>query len=166
MRPMPLMPPRVRRIALTAHVLLSVGWFGAVAAFLALAIGGLLAKDDLAARAAYLAMDLTATTVIVPLSLAALATGLTQAMGTRWGLFRHYWILLKLLVTLVATLVLLLHLRPIETLADAAATGAPLADLQGLRVQLVANAAAALAALTATTALAVLKPRGLIRASR
>ena len=42
------------------------------------------------ARAAYLAMELTTWSVIVPLSLAALLTGLFQALGTEWGLFQHY----------------------------------------------------------------------------
>jgi hypothetical protein len=42
------------------------------------------------ARAAYLAMDLTSRFVIVPLARASLLTGLAQALGTPWGLFRHY----------------------------------------------------------------------------
>ena len=41
-------------------------------------------------RGAYLAMDLIGWFVIVPLSLASLLTGLVQALGTTWGLFRHY----------------------------------------------------------------------------
>lgn len=49
-------------------------------------------------RAAALAMGLTAWFVILPLSLAALTTGLVQALGTAWGSFRHYWILFKLLL--------------------------------------------------------------------
>jgi hypothetical protein len=35
------MTPRLRKFALTAHVTSSVGWLGAVAAFLALAVAGL-----------------------------------------------------------------------------------------------------------------------------
>ncbi len=36
-----IMPPQLRKLALTVHVTASVGWLGAVAAFLALAIAGL-----------------------------------------------------------------------------------------------------------------------------
>jgi hypothetical protein len=41
-------------------------------------------------------MELTTWIVIVPLSLAALLTGVVQSLGTPWGLFRHRWIVAKL----------------------------------------------------------------------
>lgn len=154
--------PGVRKLALTAHVSASVGWLGAVAGFLALA--GLTSPDGLKARAAYLSMDVTTQFVIVPLCLAALATGLIQSLGTRWGLFRHYWVLAKLLMTLFATIILLLHTRAIRSMAEAAvhATLAP-GDFRPLRIQLAADAGAALLVLLVVTALAVYKPRGLTR---
>lgn len=58
---------------------------------MALAVSGLTSADVQTVRAAYLAMDLIGWFVIVPLSLASLLTGLVQSLGTRWGLFRHYW---------------------------------------------------------------------------
>ncbi len=113
-------------------------------------------------RAAYLAMDLTAAFVIVPLSFASLLTGLVQSLGTRWGLFRHYWILAKLLITLLATTVLLVHVRLIGYMAGVAAkTIFSGGDLRGLRIQLVANAGAALLALLVATTLSVYKPPGM-----
>jgi hypothetical protein len=54
-----IVPPLPRKFALTAHVTFSVGWLGAVAAFLALAIAGLTSPDAQMVQAAYLAMDLT-----------------------------------------------------------------------------------------------------------
>jgi hypothetical protein len=39
------MTPSIRKLLLTAHITLSVGWFGAVAAFLALAIVGLTSRE-------------------------------------------------------------------------------------------------------------------------
>lgn len=106
------MTPRLRKFALTAHVTSSVGWLGAVAGFLALADAGLTTQDAQMVRAAYVAMELTGWFVIVPLSLASLLTELVQSLGTKWGLFRHYWILVKLLITILATIVLLLHMQP------------------------------------------------------
>ena len=106
------MTPRLRKFALTAHVTSSVGWFGAVAGFLALAITGLAGRDAHRVQAAYLAMESVSWLVIVPLSLASLVTGLAQALGTPWGLFRHYWVVIKLVMTVLATAVLLLHLQP------------------------------------------------------
>ena len=157
-----MMGSAVRKFALTTHVTSSVGWLGAVAAFLALAIGGLTSTDVPLVRAAYLAMEFITWFVIVPFSVASLLTGLVQALGTPWGLFRHYWVMAKLAVTVVATAILLVHTQPIGAVADGALQG-PLAagDLRPLRLQLVADAVAALFALLAATTLSVYKPWGM-----
>jgi len=158
------MPPGVRKLALTTHVMSSVGWLGAVAAFLALAIAGLTSQDALLVRAAYLAMEAVAWFVIVPFSLAALATGLVQSLGTTWGLFRHYWVLLKLLLTLVAAVVLFLQLEPISYLADVAAVRALAPDdLRTARISLVVHAGGGLLVLLVPLTLSVYKPRGRTR---
>jgi hypothetical protein len=158
------MTPRLRKFALTAHVTSSVGWLGAVAGFLALAVTGLSSQDAQMVRAAYLAMELTGWFVIVPLSLASLPTGLIMALGTTWGLFRHYWVLVKLLITILATILLLVHMQPVGHLARVVAeTTLASGELAGLRVQLVADAGAALLALLVATALSVYKPRGMTR---
>jgi Na+-driven multidrug efflux pump len=93
------MTPRLRKFALTAHITLSVGWLGAVVAYLAPAIAGLTSQDAQLVRAASLTMELIGWFVIVPFSLAALLTGLIQSLGTEWGVFRHYWILVTLHLT-------------------------------------------------------------------
>jgi len=156
------MSPRVAKFALTAHVTSSLGWFGSVAAFLALAVAGLTSRDDQMVRAAYLAMHVTAWFVIVPLSLASPLTGLVQSLGTTWGLFRHYWVVAKFVITIPSTLILLLHMNPIGHMARAVAE-ATLAkgELGGIRLQLVANAAAALVVLLVATILSIYKPRGM-----
>ena len=156
------MAPGLRKLALTAHVACSVGWLGAVAGFLALAVAGLSSQVAPVVRSAYLAMDLTAWFVIVPLCFASLLTGLVQSLGTTWGLLRHYWVLAKLLITIVATIVLLLHMQPITHMAVVAADAAlSSADLRRVRIQLVADASAALLALLAATTLSVYKPPGM-----
>ncbi len=156
------MTPHLRRFALTAHVTSSVGWLGAVGAFLALAVAGLTSQDTQMVRATYLAMELTGWFVIVPLSLASLPTGLVMSLGTEWGLFRHYWVLAKLLITVLATILLLVHMQPVGHLARIVAeTTLASGELAGLRVQLVADAGAALLALLVATALSVYKPRGM-----
>ncbi len=157
-----IMTPRLRKFALTAHVVSSVGWLGAVAGFLVLAVAGLTSQDAQMVRAAYLAMELITWFVIVPLSLASLLTGLVQSLGTTWGLSRHYWVVAKLLLTVLATAILLVHTQPISYVARVAAeTTLSSADLRGLRIQLVADAGAALLVLLVTTTLSVYKPRGM-----
>ena len=154
----------VRKAALIAHVTLSVGWLGSVAAFLALAIAGLTTSDPQSVRAAYLAMEIVGWSVIVPLSLASLLSGLVQSLGTVWGLFRHWWVVLKLIMTVLATLVLLIHMQPVGHLANAvrAATLSG-GELHGLRIQLIADAGAATVVLLIATTLSIVKPRGLTR---
>lgn len=162
-----LMTAGVRKAALTAHVASSVGWLGGVAAFLALAVTGLDSADALRVRACYVAMDVITWDVIVPLSVASLLTGVVQALGTTWGLFRHYWVVFKLTLTVVATGILLLHTEPIGEVAELAArTTLSSADVRETRAQLVADAGAALVALLVTTTLSVVKPRGLTRYGR
>jgi hypothetical protein len=156
------MTPGVRKFALTTHVTSSVGWLGAVGAFLALAIAGLGGEDAQIVRATYLAMHLTTWFVIVPLCLASLLTGVVQSLGTTWGLFRHYWIVTKLVLTILATIILLLHTQPIDRVAAVAAqTTLAAGDLRQLRIQLVGDACAALFVLLVTTTLSVYKPWGM-----
>lgn len=156
--------PNLRKFILTTHVTASVGWFGALAVFLAHSLTGFLSQEDYIVRAAALAMGITAWFVILPLSLASLTTGLVQALGTAWGLFRHYWVFFKLVLTVVATAVLLMKLGPISDLADKAAeisfSGA---DHTGLQTSMVIHAAGGLVILLAAIILAIYKPRGMSR---
>jgi hypothetical protein len=156
------MTPGLRKFALTTHITSSVGWVGAVGAFLALAIVGVGSQDAQIVRAAYLAMHVTTWFVIVPLCLAALLTGIVQSLGTTWGLFRHYWIVTKLVLTFLATLILLVHTQPIDRVAAVAAqTTLAFDDLRQVRIQLVGDASAAIFVLLMTTTLSVYKPWGM-----
>lgn len=155
------MTPSIRKLLLTAHVTASVGWVGALSVFFAHALAGVLSDNEYVVRATSVAMGLTAWLVIMPLSIATLVTGVVQALGTAWGLLRHYWILYKLLLTAIATVVLLLKMQPISHLADAAAqAGFSSGDLVGLRTSLTVHAAGGLAVLLTALVLAVYKPSG------
>ncbi len=161
------MTPRLRKLGLIAHISSSVGWLGAVAAFLVLGIAGLTSQDAEMVRGAYLSMNLIGRFVIVPLSLASVATGLVQALGTEWGLFRHTWIFVKLLLTVIATIVLFVKV-PLMGFAARQALEANLtnADLRAAELQLVVHAAGGLLVLLAITTLSVVKPWGRTRYGR
>jgi hypothetical protein len=150
----------LRKFALTAHVTSSVGLLGAIASFLALAIAGLTSRHDTMVQAAYVAMELTASFVIVPLAFAALLTGLIQSLGTRWGLFRHYWVLAKFVLTVFATVIMLLKMKLISYAAGIAGTTLSSGDLRQAGIQLMVHAAAGLLLLLVPAALSVYKPRG------
>jgi hypothetical protein len=154
--------PGLRKFVRTAHLTFTVGWLGTVAAFLVLAVAGLMSQDTQIVRAAYIAMGLTARFVIVPLSFVPLLlTGPILSLGTPWGLFRHYWIIVKLLINILSTIILLVHMQPINYLSRVAAEGTLSSADRGVQIQLVVAAAAGLLALLVATALAVYKPRGM-----
>lgn len=158
------MGPRLRRLALTAHITSSVGWLGAVMCSLALAVIGLLSRDAQTVRGVYLTLELTGWFVLVPLSFASLLTGLVQSMGTTWGLVRHYWVLIKLLMNVSATIVLLLYTQTLSYLAGVAESTSSRGDLNGLRSPSpVIHAGAGLLLLLVATTLSVYKPRGMTR---
>lgn len=156
---------RLRKATLTAHVVTSVGWLGAVAVVLVLALVGMTSDDAPTIRGVFLAMDLTGWLVLVPLALGSLLTGVVQALTTRWGLLRHYWVLAKLLMNVAAFGVLLLYMRVLGALAQIAAkprwSGDDLLLLGSPTV--VVHGVAALLLLVAATVLSVYKPRGLTR---
>lgn len=154
--------PKIRKATLTLHVLFATGWFGAVAAYLALALTGLRSPDPQLVRACYTAMALVGWWVIAPASGAALITGGAQALGTAWGLTRHWWVLLKLGMTVLAAVALLVHLRPTSLMAETVQTqDLKPADLLGARWQLVVAPSLALILLAFNAALGIAKPRGL-----
>jgi hypothetical protein len=151
--------PGPRKFALAAHITASVGWVGAVGAYLALGVAATTSRDAQTVRAAWIAMEVIGWYTIVPLALAALLTGLVMSLGTPWGLFRHYWVLLTLVLTILATVVLLLHMPDVSALASVARE-ADAAALDGLGGDL-AHAGGGLLLLLVITALNVFKPRGL-----
>jgi hypothetical protein len=155
------MTPAVRRLALTAHVVSSVGWLGAVAVFLALAVSGMASDDPQMVRADYLVMDSITWFVIAPLCVASVLTGFASSLGTTLGLFRHYWILIKLLITVPATIALFVHMQPIGLISRIAAERALTGADSGLQIQMLAAAGAALVALLVATVISIYKPRGL-----
>ena len=157
-----IMSPQVRKLALTLHVTASIGWFGAVAAFLVLAVAGLAGQSPQLTRAAYLAMAPITWVAILPMAVISLLSGVVSSMGTRWGLVRYYWVLVKLFVTAFAALVLVIHIQPIDHLARAASSGTAWdANLHGMQLMMAFAAAAAVAALAGLTVLSIYKPPGM-----
>ena len=129
------MPPGLRKLSLAVHLTFSVGWIGGVVAYLAMAIAAATSENDDTIRASWTGMELTGWYAIVPLAILSLFTGLVMALGTRWGLFRHYWVLLSFALTVVAAAVLVLHMPTVSATAavvrdaDPAAVGRYGSDL-------------------------------------
>ncbi len=156
------MTPGLRKLALTAHVTSSVGWLGTVVAFQALAIVALSSREPETVRGFYLAMELIGWYVIVPFCLASLVTGLVVSLGTPWGLFRHYWVLVKLLITVISALILLGFTQTLSSLGDLAADATlTMPELRNLKQSPVLHSGGGLLGLVVATVLAVYKPWGM-----
>jgi hypothetical protein len=155
-----MMSPRLRKLMLAVHVTTSVGWVGAIAAYIALNIPALASDDRPTVRAAYLMMDVVLRYAVIPLASASLATGIVQALGTPWGLFRHYWVTISLALTLFAFVILLLHLPAVEDMASVA--GDPQRDVDQLGGDLF-HSVGGLVVLLIPLTLNIFKPRGMTR---
>lgn len=154
------MGPWLRKLVLSVHVASSVGWMGALAAYLALDVTVATSADAGVLRAAYVAMGLVAWYAIVPLALAAWVTGLLVSLGTTWGLFRHYWVILSLVLTTLAVVVLLVEMRVVDALAAAAGDPATTdAELRALPSTL-PHSVGGMVVLAVVLVLNVYKPRG------
>ena len=124
-----MMSPALRKLALTTHVTVSVGWIGAVAAFSALALAGLISRDPQVYQVAYASMELIT-----------------------------WWVIVKLVITVIATFGLLVHTQAISQLSRADASDE---NMSPLRIQILVAAALALLTLTVANVLSIYKPRGL-----
>lgn len=166
------MSPGFRKLALTVHLTSSVGWIGAVVAYLALGLSAVISQDVPAVSAAWIAMEVTGWWAIVPLALASLLTGLVMSLGTPWGLFRHYWVLISLALTILSTAVLLLHMPAVSSFANVARLASVVQGADGAshgghdgHAQLAGgdllHSGLGLVVLLAITVLNVYKPRGL-----
>lgn len=153
------MKPGLRNFALTVHLTFSVGWIGAVVAYLGLAVAAWNSQDVQTVRAAWMAMELTIRFVIVPLAFASLLTGLVMSLGTKWGLIRHYWVVTTLLLTVLATIVLVNHVPTVSFFAGVAAE-ADSASRIGLGGEFL-HAGVGLLVLLVVQGLNVYKPRGM-----
>ena len=154
-----------RTALLTLHIVCSVGWLGAVVAYLVIALLAVSSSDPALVRVTYVLMEHLTWYVIVPFNVLSLASGITSSLVSPWGLLRHYWVTTKLVLNLVTTLFLLGYTQELDALvrvANRSVLGAE--ELQILREPLnVVHAAVALLLLVIATVLAVYKPRGLTR---
>ncbi|MBN9360754.1 MAG: hypothetical protein BGO83_18195 [Devosia sp. 66-14] len=153
--------PAIRRLLLLTHISTSVGLVGAVTGFLVLAMAGL--SGSTVGQTVYPAMDLITQYVIVPLALVTLALGVLQSLITPWGLIRHYWVLIKLVLTIFVVVVLWLQLGNIRLLAGLPPGAFLGSEWVTTKFSMVLHSGGGLVVLLGATVLSVYKPAGLTR---
>ena len=144
-----------RKLLLTLHISASVSWLGVAVGFFALTVAG----QQNPSMEVYPALNTLARTVLFPLSILTLTTGIVQALLTPWGLWKHYWVVFKLFFTLVAAGVMWNEMGTVSTLSDMTRVPNPDLHHQGLGGLAVHSGVGALL-LLGINLLSVLKPRG------
>lgn len=156
-----IMSSQFRKFALTGHITSSVSWIGAVAAYMALDITAATSHNPQLLRVAYIGMALIVRYVIVPLAFTALLTGIVMSLGTKWGLFRHYWVVISLLLTILATIVLVVETQTINYFAAIAADPAMSGDTLHMLGNTLVHSIGGTVVLLVILVLNIYKPQGL-----
>ena len=155
------MGPALRKGMLSLHIIVSMGWLGALAAYLALDLIAATNSDLQMVSAAWIGMNAIVTYVIVPLAIATLITGIIQSLGTKWGLVRYWWVLISLVLTIFATVVLLSQTEHIRLAAEAASHAETVSGEHGGRGNTLLHSIGGMVVLIVITVLNVYKPPGL-----
>lgn len=153
--------PSVRKVLVAAHVLVGVGWFGITFAKLVLEIVAFRTGNPDVSRVGLMFMQALDRAVFPPVALATLATGVILSVGTAWGLFKHWWIVVKLVLTIG---VIVTGVAFVGAWTEAAARG-PAAD-PAASLRLIGAAVVHTLMLAAATVISVLKPWGQLRPAR
>lgn len=107
----------MRKFVLLAHILSAVSWIGVDLVMGVLSFRGLTTDDPQTLATAYGGLALFCVPLLLTLGLLTLTTGVVLGLGTRFGLARYWWVVTKLVITVVLCVLVLVLLRP--TLAEA-----------------------------------------------
>ncbi|WP_019637740.1 hypothetical protein [Paenibacillus fonticola] len=160
--------PSLRKLVLAIHVITTMGWLGSAAAYIPLAAYLLNNQDADTIRSAIQMMSLVVRFIVVPAAFVSLLTGVALSLGTRWGLFRHYWISFKLLFTVIAVFMLIAYLVELNHAASIAAKSILTStDLSILKDSIhIVHPSGGLLIVLVATVLSVYKPKGMTRYGR
>lgn len=158
------LPPNVRKLVLTVHLLAAGSWVGIDVVLGVLVIVSATSADPAIDGITYQALGMFAVGPMLTAALVALASGIVLGIGSKYGLTRYWWVAIKLALNLILCALILFALRPeLHLAADhgrLVATGQPSSfDVTTLYFP----PAVSLLALTTATALSVFKPLGRIR---
>jgi hypothetical protein len=148
--------PRWRKAILTVHVVTAVGWLGVDLVLLTFGVAGLSGADpDLV----YPAQSLIGRVLFVPLSVLVWLVGVVNAVCTPWGLLKHWWVAVKLLLTTLMLGLVLFLLYPGLVEAGELAGALPRRD----RINMVVAPSVSTSLLIFATVLSTYKPWGRTR---
>jgi hypothetical protein len=156
------MRPRTRKGVLVAHLVAAGAWIGLDVMLGVLVFTPLLTSDVAVAALCYQVLPLLLWPILLS-GLTCLGTGIVLGAGTHHGLVRYWWVVVKLVLNILLTLLVVVLLRPgLDEAAEVGrrlATGGPGVDLGNLGFPPIVSGTA----LVVATVLAVYKPWGRVR---
>ncbi len=154
--------PRLRKATLVLHIVSGVGWMGADIALFILLYTGLTTDDGAIAASCYTAVSVFVPAAVPVLSVGMLATGLLLGWGTKWGVLRYWWVVVKLALAVTMVVLVFVSLVPgVNDLANPDATQSADAvrdSLGSAPTQLMFPPVVSFAMLGIATVLSVFKP--------
>jgi phage shock protein PspC (stress-responsive transcriptional regulator) len=145
-----------RRWFLLAHVVCSVGWIGVELSILTLGLVGRLDSNPVVVRSCYVIAGVLGGLFYFPAAALALVTGVVLGLGTKWGLVRYHWVVVKLVINIALLAGGSLLVMPRFVAASAAAIrNEPIGDTA---ILLVSAMTAGLTLLLVATQVSIFKP--------
>lgn len=96
---------RKKNLLVTIHVLSVIAWFGGAICMLLLGLYMQKAEDGEQLYYTLANMHLIDATLIRYPALVAFISGILLSVWTQWGLFKHYWVVIKFALTLFIILI-------------------------------------------------------------
>lgn len=159
--------PRGKKALVTTHVVFSGSWLGVGVVMVSLTVLGLRSDDAATVRVSYELLELFDMTILPWSSIGAILSGIAVSLTGKWGLVRHYWIVVKLMiaVAIIASAFGFLHRWAVSAAERSALLAATDGDvvIGDLGVWLVTGFGTAVFFVAVAMVLSVYKPWGKTR---
>jgi hypothetical protein len=149
---------------LVVHIGAAGAWIGVDVMVAVLVAAGWISDDPATRGAAYQTLGRFAVAPMLVSSLLCATTGLLLGLMGKWGLARYWWVLVKLVITLVLCTLIIVALRP--GMGEVTAVGVTIAEGGTTTKDLTTlfyPPAVSLSALSVALVLSVFKPWGRVR---
>jgi hypothetical protein len=156
---------RPRQALLAVHVITSAAWLGIAVMFVALSVLALRAANVRDAQTIYETMAFFDQTMLPIANMAATTTGFALGVTTKWGIVRHWWVVIKVVISFAVLGIAFGFLhdaleRSASQAADLAAVGGTVADITSSGQVVLGGFVLALVSLVGAMLLSLYKPRG------
>lgn len=162
---------QVRKALVASHVALSGIWLGIAVVFVTLTVIAARADGREQVRHMYELLEFIDMTILPWSSIGAITSGLAVSLTTKWGVVKHYWVFVKLLLAILVITCAFSFLHNWVVVAALESGMLPASDFEQNRLAalpelLVGASALAASNVLAATVISVCKPWGKTRFGR